>query len=151
FDLPLLEPIGVSREQGTVQLYASDDYEVNVSDDQVESAQPAAVNRGAQQQPAARAAWHFNHRPVRIPVTVGRKPTRLSAQVATDIAVQPTRTRVTTTVDFLVEYAGQDRFRIDVPETALPTLQIEALAGEAASAVLRETAVAEPEDGWVRH
>lgn len=150
FELPIPQPLQADREQAIVQLFASRDLEVNTVEEEVEAAQPETLG-AAQSGGELRAAWRFNRRPVRIPVTVTRKPTRLAAQVATDVDVQPSRTRVTTIVSFLVEYAGLDTFRIEVPEAGLPTLQIEPLATDPASPAIRETMVGDVVDGWVIH
>jgi hypothetical protein len=149
FDLPLLEPLNVEREQGSVQLFAPESVEVTTSEDEVTAALPDPL--GGRRPANLRASWRFSRRPVRIPVTITRKPARLSAQVATDVDVQPSRTRVITLVDFAVEYAGLETFRIDVPEAAMPTLQIEAVASDPTSPALRETTTAPPANGWVTH
>jgi hypothetical protein len=96
-----------------------------------------------------RAAWQFTHRPVVISITMARKPARLSAAVATDVNVEPTRTRVTTLVDFDVEYAGLDRFRVSIPEEAVDTLQIEAVDLSPASPSLKQQTSGEAIDGWI--
>jgi hypothetical protein len=82
-------------------------------------------------------------------VTLTRKPTRLSATVATDINVEPSRTRVTTLVDFHIEYAGLDTFRLRVPEEALDTLQMEAVPTSPTSPALKQKTAGDPADGWV--
>ena len=153
FDLPLIEPVDVQREQGRVLLLAGESVEIVTNEEELEAALPDALGAasGVGFNSQLRASWRFTRRPVRIPVTVTRKPARLSAEVATDVDVQPTRTRVTTLVDFLVEYAGLDTFRIDVPESALPTLQIEAVASDPASPALRETNAADPVDGYATY
>ncbi|MCA9027579.1 MAG: hypothetical protein KDA86_20385 [Planctomycetaceae bacterium] len=148
--LPVPEPLNVDRETGTVRLFADDSVEVATDEESLESARPAPapphLTRGGAR---LRAAWQYTNRPVVIPITMTRKPTRLSSSVATSIDVQPTRTRVTTLVDFNVEYAGQDTFRFTVPEEAVETLQIEAVALSPTSPTLKQQTPGDAADGWV--
>jgi hypothetical protein len=150
--LPVLQPRPVDRESGRIELYAPPAIEIATIDSELKSVLSAAANAAQAIGPARLAsAWRFTRRPVVVPVHLTRKPTRLSAEVTTDIDVQPARTRVTTLVSFLVEYAGLDTFRFQVPEGAMPTLQIEAVRAEPASAAIRQTVAAEPSEGWVMH
>src|SRR5690606_34081049 len=139
----------VEREQGSVQLFAPEPVEVTTSEEELTAALPDPL--GGRRPANLRASWRFSRRPVRIPVPVTRKPTRLSAQVATHVHVQPSRTRISSQVDCLVEYSGLDAFRIEVREASLPTRQIEALASDPSSPALREPTTGEPGDGWLAH
>ncbi len=148
--LPVPEPLGVERETGVVRLFADDSVEVTTNEAGLEAARPAPVSpQQSRGRARLRAAWQFTHRPVVIPVTMARKPARLSAMVATDLSVEPTRTRVTTLVDFHVEYAGLDRFRVSIPDEAVGTVQIEAIATTPTSPSLKESRADDPVDGWV--
>lgn len=150
--LPIPEPLDVERETGIVQLFADDSIEVATHEETLEAARPAPVSPQLVQAAGAarlRAAWQFSRRPVVIPVTVTRKPARLSAAVATDVLVEPTRTRVTTLIDFQVEFAGLDRFRISIPEEARDTLQVESVALVPTSPSLKSQQPGEPIDGWI--
>jgi hypothetical protein len=148
--LPALEPLDVERETGVVKLFADDSVELTSNEELLEGARPAAAPPGETRGDARlRAAWQFTHHPVTIPVTMTRKPTRLSAAVATDINVEPSRTRVTTLVDVQIEYAGLDTFRIRVPEEAMDTLQIEAVPTSPTSPALKQKTAGDPAEGWV--
>ncbi|MCA9077403.1 MAG: hypothetical protein KDA93_20420 [Planctomycetaceae bacterium] len=150
--LPVPEPLDVERETGTVRLFADDSVEVATDEQALESARPAPAPPHEMHRTARlRAAWQYTNRPVVIPITMTRKPTRLSSSVATTIDVEPTRTRVTTLVDFNVEYAGLDTFRISVPEEAIDTLQIEAVATTPTSPTLQQQTPGDAEEGWVPH
>ncbi len=148
--LPVPAPQGVERETGVVRLFADDSVEVATDEETLESARPAPAPPQEMRGTARlRAAWQFTRQPVVIPVAITRKPTRLSSSVATTISVEPTRTRVTTLVDFNVEYAGLDTFRFSVPEEAIHTLQIEAVALTPTSPTLKQQTPGEGADGWV--
>ncbi len=149
-NLPLLEPRHVERETGLVRLFVPPGLEVVSNEENVVSAQSAAVPPGEMLQGIPLAAtWQFTRRPVDIPVQMVRKPTRLSANVATDLQVGPQRTRVTTLLDFLVENSGVDTFRFEVPQAALETLVVEAVASSPASPAIRTRTPEEAQDGWV--
>ncbi len=148
--LPVPEPLEVDRETGIVRLFADEAVDVTTNEAALEAARPAPVlPRQTRGRARLRAAWQFTHHPVVIPVAMTRKPARLSATVATDINVEPTRTRVTTLVDFHVEYAGLGRFRVSIPEEALDSLQIEAIATMPTSPSLQESRADDPVEGWV--
>ncbi len=148
--LPVPEPLDVERETGIVRLFADDSVEVATDAETLESARPAPAPPQEMRGTARlRAAWKYTNRPVVIPITMTRKPTRLSSSVATTINVEPTRTRVRTLVDFNVEYAGLDTFRFSVPEEAIDTLQIEAVATTPTSPTLKQQTPGDNADGWV--
>ena len=150
FPLPILEPLNVERETGSVLLFARNSVEVRSSQDQVQSAQhmpfsPQAGVGGAM----LTSAWSFTRRPVVIPVETTRKPTRLSAQVGTSINVQPELTQVRTQVDFLVEYSGLDTFRIEVPESISSQVRIELEPSDTTSVPIKQKIADDPNNGRV--
>ncbi|MBX3440584.1 MAG: hypothetical protein KF861_24045, partial [Planctomycetaceae bacterium] len=138
FTLPFPEPLGLERETGVVQLFADDSVEVTTNEAALEGARPAPAPPQDRGRSRLRAAWQYSRRPVTIPVAIARKPARLAASVATDVRVDATRTRVTTLVDFDVEYAGLDRFQVSIPEVARETLQVEAVATNSTSPSLKQ-------------
>lgn len=141
-DLPILEPQSVARETGTVRVFAPPSLEVVTSEDGVQSAQPAPASAGQKDGEAVlTSVWSYSRRPVRIPVTTTRKPTRLSTTIATTIDVQPETTEVTTLVDYRVEFAGIDTFVVQIPEAATGTVQIESEpVGSSAIGIKQKTA-----------
>ncbi len=149
-DLPVLEPLDVERETAVVRLYVPPSLEAVSSASDVSSATPAAVAAGEtwQETPLA-GVWQFSRRPVRIPVRTLSKPTRLSASVGTDVNVGPQRTRVTTQIDYLVENAGVDTFRFEVPEAAMDTLVIESIGDSRTSPAIRTRTAGTAVEGWV--
>ncbi|MEZ6067249.1 MAG: hypothetical protein R3B90_16450 [Planctomycetaceae bacterium] len=149
-DLPLLEPVEVDRETGTVQMFAPPGLEVVTDEANLLAVQPATISRQQFQGEAVlNAAWSYTRRPVRIPVTTSRKPTRLSASVASIIDVQPETTEITTQIDYFVEFAGVDTFRILVPEAVSPAVQIEAESTGSNSAAIKQKTAGDAVDGWV--
>jgi hypothetical protein len=150
FDLPVLEPQNVARETGTVYVFAPPAIEVVTSDDGLQAVQPAPAPADAQQGDATlTAAWSYTRRPIRIPVSTTRKPTRLSATIATSIDVQPETVEVTTLLDYVVEFAGVDTFRFLVPEAVSATVQIDAEAVGSSSAAIKQKSPGPAENGWV--
>ncbi|HVJ87033.1 MAG TPA: hypothetical protein VM452_15370 [Caulifigura sp.] len=145
--LPILEPLGVERELGSVFVFAKPSVEVITSEAAVTAAQPLAAPPGRVEQNAAlTSSWSFTRRPVTIPVTINRKPARLSADVATAIEVSPQIIDVESILTFRTEYAGLDTFRVMAPASVSDRLRIESL--DPATPLRQKTAGA-PENGWV--
>ncbi len=145
--LPILEPLGVEREVGQVFVFAKPSVEVVTSETAVTAAQPLATAAGLTEGDAAlTSSWSFTRRPVTIPVSVNRKPARLSADIATAVRVQPQLIDVESLVTFHTEYAGLDTFRLMAPAAISDRLRIESLDG---ATPLRQKTAAAPENGWV--
>ncbi len=147
--LPLLEPLTVAREQGTLQVYAPEAIEVVTDEKALVSIQP---DRTAEHQNRGNlrlaSAWTFNRRPVEIAVTTVRKPTRLTAQMATTLNVNREIVEVVSNVNFYVQYAGIDTFRLAVPAAISEQVQIEPVTASGAIPV-KQKSQAEAKDGWV--
>jgi hypothetical protein len=149
-DLPVLLPLDVARETGTVFVYAPPGVDVITNEADLQSVQPAVAPQGAAQGEALlSSAWSYTRRPLRIPVTTKQKPTRLSAAVATLIDVQPETTEVTTQIDYRVEFAGVDTFQILVPEALSDSVQIEAESTGPESAEIKQKTPGTAANGWV--
>lgn len=145
--LPVVEPLGVERETGTVRVYARESIEVITNEAGLVSAQPIPVSGNARFQDAQlNSVWSFTRRPLTIPVTTRRKPTRLSATVATKVTVRPELTDVETRAKFLVEYSGIDTFRLMTPAAVKDRVQI-VIAPGSAVAIKQQTA-ADPVNDW---
>ncbi len=129
-NLPLIAPQGIRQEQGRIAVFTIDAIELVAEEDKIESAQAIPVNVIRMKFPDTRirAAWKFQSRPVVIPVSTIRRPTRLTAQTATTTRVEPSGAIVETVVTYNVQYAGIDRFYIAVPEEVSERIQI-AIAG----------------------
>ena len=147
--LPLIEPLQTERETGTIWVYSKEAVEVITVPDGLAGAQPHPAPQRQIGDVFLNSAWTFTRRPVTIPVRTERKPTRLSVRVATTIDVQPELTQVQTRLDYLVEYAGVDTFRFEVPEERSANLRIEVLVGDQGSAPIKQRTADEPADGWV--
>ena len=148
--LPIPEPQGAERETAEVYVSASEALEVITDQESLEAAQPLPVPPG-QSRAGKRvaAAWSFNRRPVEIPLRTKRRPTRLSAQVATTIEVKEEVIQVSTELRYLVQYAGLDVFRFSVPEDVSQRLQVTSLGGASAPAIKQKVPAEEAVDGWV--
>ena len=148
--LPIPEPQVAERETAEVYVSASEALEVITDQESLEAAQPLPVPPG-QSRAGKRvaAAWSFNRRPVTIPLRTNRRPTRLSAQVATTIDVKEEVIQVSTELRYLVQYAGLDVFRFAVPEEVSEQLQVTSLGGASAPAIKQKVPAEEAVDGWV--
>ncbi len=148
--LPLLEPLGVELENGKVRVFAPDTMEVITDSEKLVAAQPDSA---PQVETVANArlvsSWLYNRRPVEIPVRTVRKPTRLSAVVGTKADVKQGQVLVTTSVDYLIEYAGIDTFRFAVPESIADKVQISSKVSGTAPAIKQKSRAATAVDGWV--
>lgn len=151
-ELPLLLPENVEREIGDLYVLAPQSMEIITDRENLAAAQPRPIPniQGSSTRLRAISAWSFTRRPVTIPVKTVRKPTRLSATVATKIETAENLIDVVTKVIFNVEYAGVDTFRIAVPEAISEKIQIEAVNSDSsAPGIKQKTAAEETEDGWV--
>jgi hypothetical protein len=145
--LPILEPLGVERELGSVFVFAKPSVEVITSESAVTAAQPLAAPADmAEPNAALTSSWSFTRRPVAIPVTIHRKPARLSAEMATAIKVQPQIIEVESNLTFRTEYAGLDTFRLMAPAGVSDRLRIESLDP---NTPLRQKTAGPAENGWV--
>ncbi|TWT56958.1 hypothetical protein KOR42_03140 [Thalassoglobus neptunius] len=147
--LPLIEPLGVERETGTIQVFARPAIEVITETDQLEGVQPVPTSTEVKNGVRLNSAWSFTRRPAVIPVRTERKPTRLSAFVGTTISVQDELTQVRTQLDYLVEYSGLNTFRFEVPEAISDSIQIETAGGDQQSSPIQQRTSGDPVDGWV--
>lgn len=147
--LPILEPLDIAREQGKLQVFAPEAIEVITDEKSLISAQPdRTLNQQERMNLRMASAWTFNRRPVEIPVTTVRKPTRLTAKVSTRLEVNREIAEVITKVVYQVQYAGLDTFRIQVPAAVADNVQINPLLSEGAVPV-KQKSQAEAKDGWV--
>ena len=157
--LPVIEPRGVVRENGTVTVYAPDAVEVITDEEKLTGIQPDRSGATGRSVGRARlaSAWQYTayptqdaNRKLALPVTTRRRPTRLSATVGTTANAKQQVVEVDSKVIFTVEYAGTDTFRIQVPESIgqEPQIVTSRVAG-GASVPIREKTSGEVEDGWV--
>lgn len=148
--LPLLEPVGMERETGQVAVYAPEAIELISDDEKLVAAQPEPLQQG-ERLPNVRlaASWSYSRRPVAIPIRTIRRPTRLSANVATTITAKPELAEVVTQLEYMIEFAGVDTFRFSVPEPVADDVQIRSLASSSAPAIKQKSRAEDAEDGWV--
>ncbi|HXY36554.1 MAG TPA: hypothetical protein VEI07_20120, partial [Planctomycetaceae bacterium] len=147
-DLPLLEPLGTFRETGLVSAFAPEGIELVADDSKLAGAHPEpSVNA---QRPAAfhpAGQWSYLHRPVTIHVRTVRKPTRLTARVATIVNARQDAATLTSHVVFQVENAALDTFRIVVPQASAEQAQIQSENADAG--IKQQIRDEKPADGWV--
>lgn len=150
--MPLPEPQGLERETGNVVVSAAESVEVITDSTGVAGAQPLPLNAGAAQVAAGlrvASMYSFNRRPVTIPVKTVRKPTRLTATIATTVNVKEETTEVVSELKYLVEYAGLDTFRFSVPESVAGDLQIVSLESAPLPSIKQKVKADKAEDGWI--
>ncbi|MEK6259071.1 MAG: hypothetical protein AABP62_10695 [Planctomycetota bacterium] len=148
--LPLLEPVGVEVENGKVQVYAPEALDVITDAEKLVAVQPdPAPQPEAVASARLVSSWLYNRRPVEIPVRTVRKPTRLTAFIGTKADVKQGQVQVTTTLHYIIEYAGIDTFRFSVPEALADKVQISSKAGGAAPPIKQKSRATAAVDGWV--
>jgi len=148
--LPILEPLAVARETGALRVFAPDAIEVITDEKGLQGAQPSRGQLGQGSTPPntrLASAWTWSRRPVEIPVRTSRRPTRLSATVGTVIQVGQADVEVQTRINFHVDYAGLDTFRIAVPKSISAQVQIE--SADPASLPIKQKSSADGEPDWV--
>ncbi|MFM9963090.1 MAG: hypothetical protein ACKV2Q_17930 [Planctomycetaceae bacterium] len=150
--LPLLEPLNVERETGQVTIFAAPAIEVLTDEKAIKGVQP---ERNADPNPpfvaggTLASAWSFTRRPVEIPVKTTRRPTRLTAMVATLLNAKTETADVRTTVTYKVEFAGLDTFQIAVPEALAGAVQIRTAQGATVPAIKEKKKAEKAVEGWV--
>ena len=159
--LPVIEPLGVVRENGSISVFAPDAFEVITDESKLLGIQPNRTGRTGTKIGRARLAsvWQYTSYPTEdakrellLPVTTRKRPTRLSATVATTVNAKQQVVEVDARVVFLVEYAGVDTFQVQVPESIgqEPQITTARVPGGASTPVpIREKTAADPADGWV--
>lgn len=148
--LPLLEPTGVSRETGTVFVFGPQGVELVTDDTKISGAHPETpANVAEPPQMRLVSAWSYSSRPVELSVRVVRKPTRLSAHVASRVSVNQELASVEVTLDYNVEHAAVDTYRFSVPESVADRVQVAADGADAASTIKQQSRDEEAVDGWV--
>lgn len=150
--LPLLDPLYVERETGQVAIFAAPAIEVLTDEKSIKGVQP---ERNADPNPpfvagaTLASAWSFTRRPVEIPVKTTRRPTRLTASVATSLHAKPETAEVRTAVTYHVQFAGLDTFQIAVPEALADAVQIRTAQGATVPAIKEKKKAEKAVDGWV--
>ena len=150
--LPLLEPLNVERETGQVTIFAAPAIEVLTDEKAIKGVQPegnADPNPPFVAGGTLASAWSFTRRPVEIPVKTTRRPTRLTASVATLLNAKPETAEVRTTVTYHVQFAGLDTFQIAVPEALADVVQIRTAQGATVPAIKEKKKAEKAVDGWV--
>ena len=147
--LPLLAPDGVTRETGTVFVFAPEAIEIVTEEDGIIAAQPFRPQRI----PPVRnmrlaSAWTYTRRPVEITVTTLRKPTRLTASVGTTVNVKQELIEVSSLLQYDIQYAGIDTFVFAVPES-VENVQIDRVDAGGGTAIKQRSRAEEAVDGWV--
>ena len=150
--LPLLEPLNVERETGQVTIFAAPAIEILTDEKAIKGVQP---ERNADPNPpfvaggTLASAWSFTRRPVEIPVKTTRRPTRLTASIATLLNAKPETADVRTTVTYHVQFAGLDTFQIAVPEALADAVQIRTAQGATVPAIKEKKKAEKAIEGWV--
>ncbi len=150
--LPLLEPLNVERETGQATIFAAPANEVLTDEKAIKGVQP---ERNADPNPpfvaggTLASAWSFTRRPVEIPVKTIRRPTRLTASVATLLNAKPETADVRSTVTYHVQFAGLDTFQIAVPEALADVVQIRTAQGATVPAIKEKKKAEKAVEGWV--
>ncbi|MEN6450964.1 MAG: hypothetical protein ABFC96_10770, partial [Thermoguttaceae bacterium] len=131
--LPLIEPVGVTREEALVAVIAPESLEVKTDAGRLHGARAATpaelAAKGFQPQTPGgstlAAAFSFLTRPVTIVQTVARRPRQLFAFVGTAANVREDVVQVATTFRYQIQFAGTDTFRIAAPAAIADRLQID--------------------------
>ncbi|MCA8986270.1 MAG: hypothetical protein KDA78_01425 [Planctomycetaceae bacterium] len=126
-NLPQLIPQNVRQDEGRLIAATIEAIELIANEEQIKNAQAIPTDGIPHQIPDAqiRAVWQYQTRPVTIPVRLLRRPTRLISQTASSIQVQPAGIRVSANIDFVVQFAGIDTFRIAVQKSVSDRTEIE--------------------------
>jgi hypothetical protein len=146
--IPVIKPLGVVRETGTISLFAPNAIEVEIDETTLAGLRPVPGVAGARINDARLAStWSYTRRPIALTVRTSRRPTRLSARVGTTVTVREDLAEVATLLSYDVEHAGVDTFRFAVPEAISASVNIESVTDSAA--IRERTPAEEAEEGWV--
>jgi hypothetical protein len=148
--LPVLEPVDLERETGTILVFARESIEVQTQETGLEGAQPLPITQSLRVNDSTlTGAWSYTRRPVSIPIRTVRKPARITVRSGTIIDVLPELTQIKVQLAYNVEYSAVDTFRFSVPEAISSRLQIEVAPGAESSAPIQQQTAAPPENGRV--
>ncbi|MFN0199603.1 MAG: hypothetical protein ACKVT0_22855, partial [Planctomycetaceae bacterium] len=148
--LPILEPLAVARENGSVNVFAPESFEIITDEEKLLAAQPNPAG-GANALPGFRlaSAWVYHRRPVEIWVKTIRKPTRLTADLGTTLTIKESLVEVNHRLTYTVQYAGVDTFLFSVPEAVAGKVQVRSLGDSSVPAIKQQSKTGEVIDGWV--
>jgi hypothetical protein len=134
-ELPVLEPDGVDRESGRIDLAAPDAMEVVNIPDKTSGVSSAAV-LPATSDSGLRSlhAWSIDVRPLRITVRAKRRAPRVTAKIGTLVDVRESGIGVTSELEFHVEHAPARTFRFAVPAAVADSLRVTDAAGTVVAA-----------------
>ncbi|MBN2292273.1 MAG: hypothetical protein JXM70_07605 [Pirellulales bacterium] len=132
-ELPLLEPLNVTREQGLVAVMAPESLEVKTDSTKLKAALAATpaelASKGFKPQPPGgamlAAAFSFVTRPVSIVQTITERPRRTFVTVGTEANIKEDVVQVTTKFRYNIQFAGTNTFRLAVPAAVSDRLQVE--------------------------
>ncbi len=157
--IPVFSVEGSSRTVGAIDVVATTDLEVVTDRDQVENARPSQTRlaetnflssefRTTWNRSRLIGSWYVQQEPVVIPVTLSRRPARLSVDLAHLIEVREELLELTTTLQYVVEFAQTDTFRLKVPEAYAENVQID-IVSPTGVLLKQKTASPPDESGWV--
>jgi len=145
-DAPSIEPIGVNYEEGRLHVAATESLEIATDATKV-----VGLTAGSESVPVEggwreASSWIFNSRPIKLPLTMNRKPPRVIANVATSVVLRPKFAEVRSIIKYDVAYSGVSQFVVRLPDLEGVNVRIE---GEGDGNLLKQvTPAPEATEGW---
>ena len=146
--LPILKPQNIERETGSLTIFAPESLEVITQEDSLDGLHPQRMQRQQVGNAVLVSAWQYQRRPISISVITRRKPTRLSANIGTQVNLEQEQVQVTTLLEYNIEHAGIETFRFTVPEAIADRLTVRNDPEEAKPGIKQYTPDDEAVDGW---
>lgn len=145
-EIPSITPLNVERENGRIALFAPQFLDVITNDETLSGLFPA---EDASAQNIGRAirvsSWKYTQRPFTLAVRTTPRPAQMSASVATTASIDPAYVTVKSTLQYNIQNAGIDTFRVAVPET----IDHVNFAAAGSHKIQQQEKSPEAEDGWV--
>ncbi|VAX39482.1 hypothetical protein MNBD_PLANCTO02-2414 [hydrothermal vent metagenome] len=137
--LPIIEPLSTTRETGTIYLFAQESIEIVTDEKRLAGVYPVSKTVSPPNaQTRLIATWEYSRRPVTVFVKTVRKPTRISATLGTTVNVKQEQLHISSLLNYHVQYAGVDTFRIEVPEKVAESIHIE-IVNDGKSVPIKQT------------
>ncbi|MEZ6121733.1 MAG: hypothetical protein R3C49_01000 [Planctomycetaceae bacterium] len=116
-EIPTITPLDVKREEGRIALFAPQFLDVVTVDSKLSGLFPAEEAETGNIGRAVRvSSWKYTQRPISLTVRTTPRPAQLTASVATTATIEPNVMKVSSVLQFIVQNAGIDTYRVSVPE-----------------------------------
>lgn len=146
-EIPGITPLGVEREDGQLILYAPQFLDVVTVDEKLSGLFPNETSQARVGRAVRVSAWKYTQRPFTISVKTTPRPAQLAASTATTVSIEPDVVKISSVLQFEVQNAGIDTYRVSVPESIAGDVRFRSLNNN--HTIQQRDKAIEAEDGWI--